>query len=45
MYLFSGTALANSRGMRLVLHMVIAVLLFAAAILLAGCSSSQVAQW
>ena len=45
MYLFHGTALANSRGMRLVLHMVVAVLLFAAAILLAGCNVSQVARW
>jgi hypothetical protein len=31
--------------MRLVLHMAIAVLLFVVAVLLAGCSASQVARW
>jgi hypothetical protein len=32
-------------GMRLVLHMVFAVVFFVAAVILAGCDAVQVARW
>ena len=40
-----GISLAPSRGMRLVLHMIVAAVLFVAAVILAGCDAARVAQW